>query len=509
MHPSILSSLKLAVMYAVFSAFWIIYSDRVVSELFTEPQAITQIQTYKGWFFITTTALLLFFLARRNYRGVERAYQLDGLTGLLSHNIFKVQLEQRLASLAPGRRVVLGYLDIDNFKELNRSIGFDRADMFIQQLAADIKQFTPSDALIARFPPDQLVVAREFAMDEDIDRHVRSCLGLCKITGQKMQVQVACSVGVAVWPQDGTTARQLMDAAASALAGAKRQRDTVLYHDRRLSEHAAKRRRMLVDLRAAISGEALSVVYQPKYAIETGIITGVEVLVRWQHAQDGAIPPDIFVPLAEVSGLSPELSDFVIRRVAAELSASGLLGTLIRHVAINISATEFNLPGQMDRVLDSIKRYPDLASCICIEITETATLHDMPQSAAIIARLRGEGFSFSIDDFGTGYTSLAMLKDFTIDEIKIDRSFISGIETEGRSMTIVNAIIAMAGSFGINVVAEGVETQAQLNELRAMGCKEAQGFLLAKPMDISALAEHLAAVTPDPTLRVQPAAGYL
>lgn len=485
------ATLRITSAYVIFAGAWILFSDMAVEAMVPNAEAITLLQTIKGWFFVIVTGLLLFILVLRNYQKLEQVFQLDGLTGLLNHHMFKIQLDRRIATLQAGQKIVLGYLDINRFNEINQSVGIDRADQFLIQLAREFEDFARANSIIGRLPPDQFAIAREYDGQEDIDSRVREYQVLYRQVAKKMNVNATCSIGVAIYPDDGDTAKTLMAAAADALAIAKRNGIGVQYHDRSMSEQATKRRELLEDLKTAIATEAFSLVYQPKYVINTGRASGLEVLIRWHHATRGFISPVDFIPLAEEQGLSHAITLFVLKRAAQELGASGLLREPIQHVSINVSAAEFNEALEMESLQQSIRQYPVLAPLLRVEITETATLHDMQQSAAIINQLRSQGLGVSVDDFGTGYTSLAMLKDFTIDEIKIDRSFVSEMETGGRSRTIVEAIIAMANSFDINVVAEGVETEAQLQQLAAMGCKEAQGFYLGKPMAIEALKKHL------------------
>lgn len=298
-------------------------------------------------------------------------------------------------------------------------------------------------------------------------------------------------MGVALYPHDGQSAKELMVAATEALSFAKQKKNAIQFHDKALTEKALQRRQMISDLQQAISNEALTVVYQPKYKIKSQTASGLEVLVRWNHPIHGFISPDVFIPIAEENGYSSAISWLVIKKASQELGPSGLLGTNIAHVAVNISATEFNDANEMDKLTQFIKTQSTLAPYMRIEITETATLNDMKKSLDIISKLQASGITFSVDDFGTGYTSLAMLKDLTVDEIKIDRSFVSEIEHDERSRTIVSAIVGMAKSFKINVVGEGVETQAQLDALLAMGCEEAQGYYLGRPMPINDLVKHL------------------
>ena len=235
----------------------------------------------------------------------------------------------------------------------------------------------------------------------------------------------------------------------------------------------------------------LFLVYQPQYQLLTGELTGVEVLARWQHPDKGFIAPDVFVKLAEEYGLCDQLSAFVVSSAEQELSSHGLLGEYIKRVSINISAIEFNSTPLMDTLIENIETAEQLFPYLQLEITETATLDNLEKSAALIDRLKSKGLKFSVDDFGTGYTSLAMLKDLPIDEIKIDRSFINELEKGGKSKAIVDAIIAMTKGFGIDSVAEGIESRAQMELLKAIGCSEGQGYYLAMPMTIEKLKAHV------------------
>lgn len=492
MEKSLSATLRITFAYVIFSGFWIMYSDMVVETMFDTPKDISRLQTYKGWAFVIVTALLLFILVLRNYQKVERVFQLDGLTGLLSHHMLQIHLDHRIAMLDENQKLVVFYLDINKFKELNQTIGFDRADQFLLKIGSDIEEYSWQGTIVGRLPPDQFALAHDFSSTDNIYEYIRGYQVLFERTSRSMGIDTSCSIGVAVYPEDGESAKGLMSAAAGALAVAKSTGSIVQYHDKYLTEKADKRRQMVEELKAVIASKSFLLVYQPKYVIDSKELSGVEVLIRWHHPVKGFISPAEFIPLAEANGLSHSITKIVVEKAAKELEASGLLGHVIKHVSINVSAAEFNASNEMNDLLDYIRHKELLSPYVRIEITETATLNDIKKSGELINQLRNEGIGVSIDDFGTGYTSLAMLKDFTIDEIKIDRSFVSGLEKGGRSKTIVAAIIAMADSFQINVVAEGVETEAQLEELRAMGCKEAQGYYLGVPMEIATLQKHLA-----------------
>lgn len=485
------SAIKIAAIYAIVAGGWILFSDMAVSLLAPTHQQLAWMQTIKGWFFVAVTALLLFMLVMRSLRKVRDAYDLDGLTGLLSHSSFKRQLFRLSEELSATQVLMVCRLDIDGFGTLNQTVGSDRADEFLRALAGELKKHYTAQDIISRLPPDEFVISRVFNSDELIGKEALSIEKIFRKVAAKHKYELTCSIGVAGYPSDTDDANDLMEAANAALREAKRTGNRICYHNKQLAQAERQRSDLLKELKVALTNESLSLVYQPKYSVDKYRITGVEVLVRWHHPYHGTISPAIFVPLAEENGLSRTLSEFVVTKVAKELPATGLLGNTIPHVSINISATELNSAQAMENLYEFIQSQAQLAPYVRIEITETATLNDIGKSSALIRSLRDRGLSFSVDDFGTGYTSLAMLKDVTVDEIKIDRSFVAVIDSDSRARTIVCAVIAMASNFRIDVVAEGVETEAQLNALREMGCKQVQGYYLAHPMPIEALMKHL------------------
>ncbi|WP_286270476.1 putative bifunctional diguanylate cyclase/phosphodiesterase [Thalassotalea hakodatensis] len=492
------SAVRIAFIYAVFSGLWILFSDFAVETFIDSANLRALAQTYKGLIFVFVTAMMLLLLVYRNNRALEKTNDLDGLTGLYSINMFIRSLDKSIRSLHSHEQIILGYLDIDDFKALNETIGFDRADMFLRELAADISKATLAGSVTARLHADQFASFALINTDEafDMDDHVLSFQRLFAKRAKHNGINVTCCIGVALYPTDGRNAKELMVSATEALEIAKKQQNAIQYHDRVLTEKAMQRRQLVLDLRQAIENETLSVVYQPKYNLKTLAVSGVEVLVRWVHEKHGFVSPADFIPLAEDNYLTSAISKFVVGKAAKELAGAGLLNGILQHISINVSATEFNNIDEMRVLAKFIKSLEYFANYVRIEITETATLTDMSQSVDIISDLQQSGITFSIDDFGTGYTSLTMLKDLTVDEIKIDRSFISEIEHDERSKTIVNAIIVMAKSFGVNIVAEGIETEQQLSLLQNMGCEEAQGFYLAKPMPIEDLTRHIKQLNP-------------
>jgi len=498
MNRAVTSAVKVTLVYASFSALWILFSDMAVEWLFHSAQLRALAQTYKGLAFVVITAVLLLILVLRDNRALEKADDMDSLTGLHSLNLFIRTLNATLSKLNSNEHLFVAYLDIDDFKQVNEGLGFERADSFLQDIAKALLKSALPGSFISRLHADQFACFTTFDDISEVETRMREVQRLCALRGQRFGIDVSCSVGVALFPSDGSNAKEMMISASQALNVAKQQRNSIIYHDKTLSEKAMLRRQLVLDLREAIAKQDLYVVYQPKYELAELSCIGVEVLVRWKHPQHGFIAPDVFIPLAEDNGLSSAISKLVIAKAAEELQDSGLLGSVLQHVAVNVSATEFNSTDEMNSLSSFIESYRDFAQYVRLEITETATLTDMRKSVEVISQLQARGLTLSIDDFGTGYTSLAMLKDLTVDEIKIDRSFVAELEHDARSKTIVCAVIAMANSFRINIVAEGVETESQLKVLRKIGCRQAQGYYLGRPMIIAELLKHLAdnAATP-------------
>ncbi len=494
MTKTSMSALRIAVYYGIFAAVWIRFSDIVLQATVSNVQILTELQTIKGWLFVMVTAALLFLLVRRGMNTIEERNRLDRLTGLLNHEMFKYEIQRKLNYLEGTQHLALIYLDIDDFAALNQKLGHEKADELLAEFSRNLRQHYSASVVLGRFPPDQFGIA---LVTHDPQSGLEHCIGelrqLFDRTMRFHQQSATCCIGVAVGPGDGNRAKMLMSAAADALRKAKQtDRDSLQFYNRELSDLKQKRLALLKDLKEALASQSLSVVYQPQYALKDMSLKGVEVLVRWQHPQHGFIPPDRFVEMAEENGLVQDISAFVIKQAEKELMEAELLGSEIPRVSINISALEFNKDELMDSLIKAVESTRLLKHHLVIEITETATLNNIEKSADSIRRLKTRGIQFSVDDFGTGYTSLAMLKDLPINEIKIDRFFVNDLEAGGRSHTIIEAIIGMSKSFGVNTVAEGIETQEQLDLLKQMGCDEAQGYYLAVPMDIRKLKTHLA-----------------
>jgi len=492
MSRSLKSAIRVSLIYCVFAGLWIIFSDKALEFLVRDVTLLTQAQTIKGWFFVAVTTALLFVVVSKAFHTIESLNQMDGLTGLLRYFAFKHDLDAKIEHRQEEQAVVVMYLDISQFRHLNESLGFETADSILVSFSKRLKNMYSADVGIGRLGPDQfaisLVTLNETNQIEDGINQLRH---IFDTSARSRQIDMSCVIGVAIHPSDGQNASALMSAATSALNKAKAEKSMVQFFNKELSQQETQRQQLLQELRTALQEQSLSVVYQPQFDLKTEVITGVEVLIRWQHPTKGFIPPDVFVELAEENNLCDQISQFVLNRAEKELKAFDLLGDAIPRVSINISALEFNSSSLMQKLIEQIEKVPDLAKYLQVEITETAALVDLKKSVNIIKQLNEKGIRFSVDDFGTGYTSLVILRDLPVDEVKIDRSFIASIEQDKKSRAIVEAIITMTKGFDVSVVAEGVESQEQQVLLAQMGCTEAQGYLLAMPMDIKTLSYHI------------------
>ncbi|MDF2176833.1 bifunctional diguanylate cyclase/phosphodiesterase [Aliiglaciecola sp. CAU 1673] len=500
-RSAIKTAFWISLVYIVFGAGWILFSDLALESTITDSVKLTRYQTYKGWFYVGITATLLFFLIYRAQMHVQGLYRRDPVTNLSRHYQFAAYLGQMLAQAKEqGKCVQLMYLDIDNFKAINSKLGFEGADGFLRTFAERLKASYLAEVLTARLGTDQFAVAvmsnQSTLQQERETQHLRECF---HDAAARQNLDVTCCIGVAIAPNDASSGPELINAAQSALKAARQTgKGKVHLFNRALSKEENDRQALLEDLRATIASRSLSLVYQPQFDIAGARLTGVEVLVRWHHPRRGMVPPDKFIPLAEADNLISYISEFVVRRAAQELSEAGLLGTLIQRVSVNVSAKEFNTPQLMQLLTDSLRNAHQLAPYLQLEITETAALSNLPSSVVRMTKLKEHGIRFSIDDFGTGFTSLAMLKNLPIDEVKIDRLFVKDMQEHPKSQSIVAAISRMASDFGISVVAEGVETQSQLEQLALCGCQEVQGYLLAKPMAVQDLKVFVQALPQQP-----------
>jgi EAL domain-containing protein (putative c-di-GMP-specific phosphodiesterase class I) len=298
------------------------------------------------------------------------------------------------------------------------------------------------------------------------------------------ELQVSASLGIALYPDDAVNERELMAHADAAMYHTKETgRNGYTFFTPSMQLSANRQLRLLQDLRKAITRNELVLHYQPKFPAAGAPATGAEALLRWQHPELGLLAPDVFIPIAERSGLILPIGDWVLDRACAQLRAWHDAGHAEWSMAVNLSPLQFSSPALLDSVREALERHRIKPACLTLEITETTAMKDVDASLAILNDLTAMGVHIAIDDFGTGYSSLLYLKRMPATELKIDRAFVHDLECNAEDAAIVSSIIALGRTLQLQVVAEGVETQAQREYLSELGCDQLQGYHLGRPMD--------------------------
>jgi diguanylate cyclase (GGDEF)-like protein/PAS domain S-box-containing protein len=424
----------------------------------------------------------------------------DSLTGLSNRAAFKLHLERAIQRTGrTGRTIGILYLDLDNFKRVNDTLGHtagDRllrivADLLVGRLRESDVVARDSDgkphALISRLGGDEFTILLEDLSDSSdaslvAERVLEAIARPVFIEGH--EIRTTASVGIAIWPQDGADLESLLRNADAAMYHAKELgRANYQYYRRSLNSDALDRLELESDLSRAIQDDRLLLNFQPQLQLARRRISACEALARWPHSCRGLVPPATFIPIAERSGMISALGEWVLRQACTCARAWQEGGHPDLRLAVNVSPSQImdeRLVATIEQVLHETRFDPRLLE---FEITESAFLHDASRTLAVFEQLQGLGCQISLDDFGTHYSALTNLKRFAVQSLKIDRSFVSGIGSSREDEAIITAIMAMARSLGIRVVAEGIETEEQLAFLREHQCDEVQGFLISEPLD--------------------------
>lgn len=422
--------------------------------------------------------------------------QFDSLTGLPNRSLLIERLDHALAAArTQGTRVALMYLDLDRFKLVNDTLGHEAGDLLLVQAASRMVGCLRASDTVARLSGDEFAVLLTGLHDvSDAERVGRKLLEqLCKpfvLLGR--EASISASVGAAIYPDDGLESGELVRRADRAMYSSKNAgRNEFHFYDEAMSERVADRLGLQTELRAALEREEFFLVYQPKVELGGGRICGFEALLRWQHPQRGVVSPVEFIPVLEDTGMILGVGEWVIRQVARQVVAWQAQDLSVPRVAINLSARQFSsneLEGQLRAVLDDTGIDPSLLE---LELTESMLMQDPDAAATQLERIRGFGVRLSVDDFGTGYSSLSYLSRFALDALKVDRAFVRDLATSPDDLAIAQAIIGLAHSLKLKVVAEGVETTEQLDLLAQRGCDEIQGYYFSRPVSVDEAARML------------------
>jgi diguanylate cyclase (GGDEF)-like protein len=427
----------------------------------------------------------------------------DRTTGLMNRQRFLGELERALLDAgATARMGALLHLGLDRFRQINEALGPATGDAVLREAGRRIRAVLQAygargrrrgeQPFAARFGGDEFSILLPQIQGIENPSHVANELlreMAAPLAAGDKPLHVTASIGVALFPADGLNGDELVRNAGAALKEAKNAgRNTIRFYSKELNAKAAERLALEDELRRALAQGELRLFYQPKFGVADGALRGAEALLRWQHPQRGMVPPGAFIPVAEDTGLIVPVGEWVLKEACRQLQAWGAAGLAPVPVAVNVSAQQFQ-PGFV-ALVRAVLAASGQAGLLRLEITESSVMQDPQTAIELLGELQSGGLELAMDDFGTGYSSLSYLQRLPLHELKIDRSFITAIPQDGGRAPLVDAIIAMAHSLRLTVVAEGVETAQQLEYLRRQGCDQCQGYLFSKPLPAEEFAER-------------------
>lgn len=409
----------------------------------------------------------------------------DAMTGLPNRTLLAQHCGRDLAAAQrSGDPLALVLFGLDQFKQINDSHGRFHGDQVLRQLAQRLVECAGQDDTVARVSGDEFALLLPNRSATDVaDLAARWSEVIARPMGiDGIDITVTASIGVAVFPEDGSDFETLIKSAEVAMRQAKQQgRALCRFFHPEMLENAVARAALESGLRSAIVLDQLQLHYQPFVDLQTGRVGGMEALLRWTHPELGVVSPATFIPVAEGSGLIVEIGAWVFQRACRDMRAWLDRGIEVPPVSVNISPAQFRDPGLLPQIEATLRQYALTPDRVCIEVTEGALMDDVTHSGEVLRGLKNLGVKLSLDDFGTGYSSLSYLKNFPFDKVKIDQSFVRGIHHNPQDAVIVKVVIAMAHGLGLHVIAEGVETEAQCEFMRANLCDQVQGYFFARP----------------------------
>ncbi len=433
----------------------------------------------------------------------------DALTGLPNRLLLHERLTQAIAQAKrSGRRVGVLFIDLDRFKNVNDTLGHRIGDELLKGVTKALSTALRETDLLARLGGDEfMVIVEDFDDPSVLGRIAQKLLDAIAqpFKVEEHDIYVTSSIGISVYPDDSDDPEELLKHADVAMYRSKELgRNTYQFLDADLAQRRLKQHTLESALRTALKDGLLQLHYQPVVRIADHAVIGAEALLRWNDPEHGHVPPQVFIPLAEESGLIHALGEWVLKS-AAEQCVAWRRGGMPLRVSVNLSARQFYREDLAQRISEIVRGVGCEPSWIELEVTETSLMHDLDAIRKVLHQLRNEGFTVAIDDFGTGYSSLTHLKHFPIDTLKIDISFIADLETDPGDAAITEAIIGLARGLNLKVVAEGVGTKAQLDFLEAHGCHCFQGFWISKPLPIPEFASFISTMAVKPHDSVVPA----
>ena len=431
--------------------------------------------------------LIAFFAVRNATRQAKRLQHqamFDDLTGLPNRVLFQDRLQQAIpVSRRENQPFALLSLDLNRFKEVNDTLGHQYGDLLLQQVGNRLTATSRESDTIARMGGDEfsfLLPATDTAGSKVMAKKIIEVLEASFDLNGK-SIEIGASIGIAVFPENGSDYESLTRHADAAMYVAKRSRSGFEMYDSKKSSDDELDFALRAELRRAIEQDDLVLYYQPKISHETSKVSGLEGLVRWQHATRGLIPPDRFIPLAEQTGLIRPLTAWVLDKAVSQCAQLHHLGMPLT-MAVNLSTINLKDPDLPRKIAAVLDKHQLEAKWLELEITESAIMDDTMRTVQVLAELDSLGTRISIDDYGTGYSSLSYFRKLPLDDLKIDKSFVIGMGVNREDATIVRSTIEMGHELGLRVVAEGVENQETWDKLTALGCDAAQGYYMCRPL---------------------------
>lgn len=442
-------------------------------------------------------------MQRKNERHIMQIAHYDALTGLSNRVIFLDRLSQSLSeSKRSNKHSILFFIDLDKFKAVNDSLGHDAGDAVLKETARRLLSVTRKEDIVARFSGDEFSILLSSENSHEHALYIASMIAKKIIKEisrvyffQTREIFIGSSIGITIYPEDGKTSELLLKNSDIAMYQAKnRGRNNYQFYKDEYSSVIKDRLSLENKLRKAISKNELHLYYQPQFSLKNRKIIGAEVLIRWITEENGMqkmIPPDYFIPIAEDSGLIISIGEWIIINACKQLKIWIDMGLPIPQVSVNISARQFLDNGFMNSISEGLNQANLAPEHLELEITESMLIGDTKRIELQLSRLKKMGIKIALDDFGTGYSSLSYLKNFPIDILKIDQSFVREMTEDSKDAKIARAIIDMGHSLGQKIVAEGVETEDQLTYLSQHHCDIIQGFYFSKPLPVHKMTSFL------------------
>ncbi|TBU96937.1 putative bifunctional diguanylate cyclase/phosphodiesterase [Phytopseudomonas dryadis] len=469
-----------------------VWNRRKNGEIYPQWQCIRAIRDDNGVLSYYVAVFSDISVLRRSQRELDHLAHHDPLSNLPNRLLFTERVEHALQrSQNEARRGAVLVIDLDHFKHINESLGHNVGDLLIKAAGERLVGQLDKGITLARLGGDEFGLLCEECNQAEQAAHLAQQLIDC--LGDPFQLEdqelfISASVGICLYPDDAHTVEQVLRNVDSALFKAKSSgREGFAFYDQEQTEYARQRVELVGGMRHALENGELRVHYQPLCRLSDGQLIGVEALVRWQHPQRGLVPPGEFIPVAEDSGMISAIDAWVLEQACRQMVAWQAQGYAQQFVAVNLSSRLFSR-GELDQRVAQVLAETGLPpACLELEVTESAVMHDPDMAHALLERLRALGVRLAIDDFGTGYSSLARLKRLPVHKLKLDQSFVAGLPHDKDDVAITRAVIALAHSMELKVLAEGIERAEQWDYLRQLGCDYAQGYYIGRPQPADAL----------------------